>query len=152
MGPPAKFARGNYMNVTPQWFFDPILLVNIDGFVKVSISLIFMHFWWNINQQSIKISKGGGAWPRQGPPGPGAGLAGAGRWGQGPTFDTFIDFWLIFHQKCMKINEIETSTNPSISTNIGSENHWGVVLTSNDREANAPWESSVGSSLPVRQN
>ena len=31
----------------------------------------------------------------------------------------------------MKINEIETSTNPSISTNIGSKNHWGVKLTSN---------------------
>ena len=32
----------------------------------------------------------------------------------------------------MKINEIETSTNPSISTNIGSTNHWGVTLTFNE--------------------
>ena len=32
----------------------------------------------------------------------------------------------------MKINEIETSTNPSISTNIGSKNHWGVKLTTVD--------------------
>ena len=28
----------------------------------------------------------------------------------------------------MKINEIETSTNPSIFTNIGSKNHWGVTF------------------------
>ena len=28
----------------------------------------------------------------------------------------------------MKINEIETSTNPSIFTNIGSTNHWGVAF------------------------
>ena len=45
---------------------------------------------------------------------------------RGPLFNSFIDFCLIFHKKCMKINEIETSTNPSIFTNIGSNNHWGV--------------------------
>ena len=31
----------------------------------------------------------------------------------------------------MKINEIETSTNPSIFTNIGSTNHWGVTFIYN---------------------
>ena len=35
----------------------------------------------------------------------------------------------------MKINEIETSTNPSISTNIGSKNHWGVTFINNDTVA-----------------